>query len=345
VSGAEAGARGAGRAGLRALATDAYLAARVSTLGFTLLLPLAGAAFAAGGLAPAAAGPLLLVAVSFHLFAYLLNDVADLRVDRTEPLRADSPLVRGVLSPRLAAWIALAQVPLAFGIALAAGLPRAALGWLATAFAGIAVYDLAGKRCPLPPATDAVQAAGWCALLLFGAASAGEVSGAGLAWPVVYVVLYVLMTNGVHGGLRDLANDRAAGARTTALWLGARADAGGGVAIPRRLAAYALALQAGLCAAAPLAIADGAEGRVAAARALVAAALAASVWLLVRAARRRADRRRLIAAGVGHLVAALAVLPLVALPLLDGFGALVMLAAFAVPAAAMFAYNGSRWGL
>jgi len=68
-----------------------YLVIRVWALNFTLLLPLVGAAGAQGELPLRDAAPLLFIALAFHVFAYVLNDVADLWVDRSEPLRADSP--------------------------------------------------------------------------------------------------------------------------------------------------------------------------------------------------------------------------------------------------------------
>ncbi|NTW00781.1 MAG: UbiA family prenyltransferase [Oscillochloris sp.] len=59
---------------------------------------------------------LLGVAAAFHAFAYVHNDVCDLELDRTQPLRTEYPLVRGDISPRAALAVALACVPAAFGI-------------------------------------------------------------------------------------------------------------------------------------------------------------------------------------------------------------------------------------
>ena len=51
--------------------------------------------------------------------------------------------------------------------------------------------------------------------------------------------MYILLVNGVNSSLRDLANDFAFGARTTAIWLGARPFPPEQFTIPNRLRIYA----------------------------------------------------------------------------------------------------------
>lgn len=329
-------------------AVDVYLALRLSTFGFTGLLPIVGAATVAAEIDCFRLGWLLAVATAFHVFAYVLNDAVDLWVDRTEPLRADAPLVRGAMSLVQAYALALVQVPLAFGLALSIGASGHALGWLALAFAAMAVYDLWGKRCPWPLLTDAVQSVGWCALLLAGAEFDGARAGAGTWAAAVYVFLCVMLVNGVHGALRDLANDHARGALTTAVWFGARAGNGTAVRVPLALTAYALALQAGLVASAAWAVAALDQGSTLAG---VATRIAVGVVLVVACATlawafgRAGQRRALVGAGAINIVATLLVLPLLVLARLGPGGAAVLLAVFTLPVVAMWAYNGSHWRL
>lgn len=335
----------------RRRAVDVYLTIRVSTLGFSWLLPLVGMAAATPGFDLRLGGTLLAVALAFHVYAYVLNDVVDLWVDRTEPLRADSPLVRGDLSRRQALMLAAVQVPLAFALAWAGQFGAAARGALAVAFVAMTLYDLYGKRCPWPLLTDAVQGVGWCALLWMGAAvEATAPLGAAQAvgWLCAYVFLCVMLVNGVHGALRDLANDRARGANTTAAWFGARAGVGTAVIVPRALAGYALALQAGLGACAFMAWAaldHGAAGAAAWAAAPVVAALTVATVSLMVAFGRAGDRRAFVVAGAGNIVATLAVLPALVLVRLGPLGSVVLMAAFTLPLAAMWAYNGTHWRL
>src|SRR5690606_28046969 len=201
---------------------------------------------------------LVAVAMLFHVYAYLLNDVVDLDVDRREPQRAAFPLVRGAWTPAAALAIAAVQPPVAFLVTVLLGGDAAAFAMLAIAFAAMTAYNLWGERCAFPPLMDLVQAVGWASLLLFGAALAGTVGApmaraapvwAASVWGATAVTAYVLLVNGVHGGLRDLANDAACGARTTAMLLGARISAGV-LRIPRALIVYALGLHGVLFAAA-----------------------------------------------------------------------------------------------
>ena len=330
----------------RRWAIRAYLTIRVSTLGFTLLLPLAGSASAAPGWRPAQAAWLTAIALAFHIFAYVLNDVVDIDVDRSEPLRADSPLVRGEFGRTQALVLAWAQPPLAFGLALAGGTSTPALAWLTLAFAAMSVYNVYGKRCPWPLVIDAVQAVGWCALLLMGAWDATPSPPGATGWVAGYVFLCVLLVNGVHGGLRDLANDQRCGARTTALWFGARAGAGDAVIASRALTRYAFALQIGLAVCAiGAACAFGAGEVRGSAFFPVLATLAAACATLFTAFYRAHDRRAFVCAGAWNIVTTVLVLPALVWPQIGATGGAVLLAIFGLPVLAMWAYNGSHWRL
>jgi hypothetical protein len=67
-----------------------------------------------------------------------------------------------------------------------------------------------------------MQGVAWGSLTIYAAFALGLEPNA-VTWLVgAYAVAYTLFMNGIHGGLRDLANDFARGARTTAIFLGAR---------------------------------------------------------------------------------------------------------------------------
>jgi 4-hydroxybenzoate polyprenyltransferase len=338
-------AAGAALMGVVRFCKGVYLTIRISTLGFTLLLPLLGAASAQRQLTGATVLLMAVIGLVFHVFAYVLNDVVDLSLDRTEPMRRDSLLVQGVVGRREALWLALSQPPLALALAVLAGASLAALFMLAAAFLGLAIYDLYGKRCPWPLLTDIVEALGWCALVLFGALSHASDLRPDAPWLLAYVFAYVLLITGVHGGVRDLANDFARGARTSAIWLGARPAEGSGVKLSRTLTAYGLLMQAALVASAFLALDSLEAGGGLPLKATVLAGLIVSTVMLLALFRRLGDRRGLVAAGTGHTVVTLAVLPVLYLPMLGFAGAAAVLAAFALPVLAMYLYNGSRWGL
>jgi 4-hydroxybenzoate polyprenyltransferase len=217
---------------------------RFPTVSFSIILPLLGAAAVSSPLKSYQVLELLGVAMAFHIFAYVLNDVIDLPVDRTEPLRADDPLVQGTIQPRQALAVALLQIPVALILTVWLGANGPAYVFLAAAFLLMTVYDLWGKRTPFPPLTDFIQGLSWNALVLYGAAAVPGYPSKLLGIVIAFVVVFIMMINGVHGGLRDFANDLNCNVRTTAILLGVRLLDTGRVKISFLFGLYALTLQA-----------------------------------------------------------------------------------------------------
>ncbi len=285
---ARAAALPAARRGWLAAVRDVDAALRLHFVFFSVLLPVLAAATAVPALTAVAIARLVAAGLCLHLFAYLLNDVVDLPIDRGQPLRQGHPLVRGALSPRPVLTIALAAAPAGAALTAAGGGGPAALAVQALGFAAMAAYNVYGKRAAVPLATDAVQAVAWGSLAPYGALAAGGSPNA-LTWMVAaHAALFIGVINGVNGGLRDLANDLASGARTTAIALGARPRPGGGVAAPAALWAFTLSGTAAIVAldwvaAGSMALGyDGATRRWtrAAIAALGAAAIAAAAAML-----------------------------------------------------------------
>ncbi|HMQ31748.1 MAG TPA: UbiA family prenyltransferase [Chloroflexaceae bacterium] len=333
---------------MRQLTLDLYHFFRVSASGATLVLPLLGAASAGRGLTGRRAAGLLGVAAAFHAFAYVHNDVCDLEVDRTQPLRAAYPLVRGAVSPRAALAVALGCAAGAFALDAGMGPGRAPArrAHLAAAFGLLAAYNRWGKRCPAPPLTDLAQALGWAALIGYGAAAEGRATRlTGLL--AAYEVALIMMVNGVHGALRDLGNDAARGARTTAIMLGAEERPGGGLVVPPALAAYALALQAALLAlplwAAAVNLAGHGPRALAAARG--GAGLVAALTLALLGAATRGDARP-IDLGMLHLILVLTAPVALAAPGLAPGPRAALLLAHGLPLLANgMTYDAMRWAL
>lgn len=271
------------------------------------------------------------VGLAFHVYAYVLNDVVDLPIDLTEPRRATFPLVTGRVSRAAALAVALACAPIGLGLALAFG-PHGSVALLAAAYAAMAVYDVWGKRSALPVGTDLVQGLSWAALLWWGADTAGTPTEA-TAWLAGGTVVLILLANGVHGSLRDLANDVRCGARSTAIVFGARPLAGGGVAVNVGFTAYAGVLHCAVIFSAVAAAVShpGPPGAGVAAVALVAAA---ATWLAHQAWSGRRDGWRMRRLGLLHL-ASLLLLPLVAVsPRLDAATGAVVIITVVGPIAA-----------
>ena len=147
--------------------------------------------------------------------------------------------MRGLIRPDVALLFALAQLPLAFFVTAWMGGTFLAYVVLVLGFACMTVYDVWGKRSRWPPLTDLAQGIGWGCLGLWAAAVVpGEFTGlTGILF--LFLTLFIVLINGLHGGVRDLPNDMEHGVRSTAVLMGAHPLAKGGIFIPSGLKRYA----------------------------------------------------------------------------------------------------------
>lgn len=279
---------------------------RLFSMGATVVYVPLGMATAVGPPSVGAALAAVFVGISFHLFAFPLNDVIDLPIDRTNQRRVDGPLVRGLIAPGTMLRVAVLQIPLMGVLLLVAGAGRGAVvAWL-IAVAALGAYDLWGKRIPVPAVADIDQGIGFAALVVMGALWQGSAT-ASTWWVAVYIVLYIVQINAVHGGVRDIGNDTIHGAMTTPVLLGCRVDEAGVPIISRLMVVFTVVTEAAQIAA--LAGVALSVPRTAAAWWVVpAAALTVRVlasWLGWRAFESRRDRTRMMSFGVWHLFWAL----------------------------------------
>jgi 4-hydroxybenzoate polyprenyltransferase len=281
---------------------------RFSALGATVAMPLTGAVTSGRAIPAATAFGIAAVGVAYHFYGFVLNDVCDLEIDRTEPRRAGSPLVQGLIGSEAALAFALVNVPVAFALIWLLGGTAASYAVFGSSVLLGSGYDLLQKRFPWPPFTDLLQGAAWASLAWFGAEIAGGATQSTVLLMAFFIV-FILMTNGVHASLRDLANDRRHGAHTTAILLGALPLEGGGALVTRRLRRYALTSQV------VMVVLSGAllmslHYHGATAAYAVAAWVGLSgvgVWLLVESLQHVRGRRASMIRGTQHLIVALGV--------------------------------------
>jgi 4-hydroxybenzoate polyprenyltransferase len=219
---------------------------RLHFVGFAAVMCLLGATSAGATLSPGELTSVLAVAVCFHIYAYVLNDVVDLPVDRTHPARQKDLLVRGAVGPGAALAFALVQIPLSAGIVWLSGGDALACGALGAGYLLMGIYDLWGKKFPLPPLTDLAQGLGWGCLAYVGAGLVGGSPSTLTHLLFAYGAAHIFLINGIHGGIRDLANDLRQQRVTTAAFLGARPEPDGGVRSTGRVLAFSMVLQSGL---------------------------------------------------------------------------------------------------
>lgn len=213
---------------------------RFPSLGATLAVMLLGLACDSRHPSGMQLGIVLAVGVLFHIGVYVLNDVVDVDIDRTDPRRVGSPLTVGEVSVSTA--LLVAAVCLLAGVGLLRWTAStAAVTYFVLGAVGLGVYDVFGKRCSFPPAIDMIQGAGWACLLLAGSAVGGSTTLAATLLGCS-VCAHVMVVTGIPAGLRDLANDARHGARTTALLFVPAAALPG--RLPRGYVSYGLVLHA-----------------------------------------------------------------------------------------------------
>ncbi|MQA04437.1 MAG: hypothetical protein GEV07_17505 [Streptosporangiales bacterium] len=217
------------------------LSAVALQLGFVLathrLLP-RGPEIVAMAHAAVVAGPLLWLAV------LSVNDARDLAGDRLNPRKADTPLVRGRITPRAAVRIGavasvaavLAAVPLGAPFALGTAV-AVLLGW---------AYSMPPLRLKARVGADVLVNS--CAVGLLGplggwVAVTGTV--AGFPWPMGVVGVLAVAGLYLPTTLVDHGADRRVGVRTTAVVLGRRATFELGFALWTASAVVTFVLAAG----------------------------------------------------------------------------------------------------
>jgi 4-hydroxybenzoate polyprenyltransferase len=201
-----------------------YNLIRFGAFGFSALLPLLGALSTNHQLSIIQLILLLLVSLSFHSYAYMLNDIIDLPLDKTQVQRAHFPLVRGVVKPSHAFIYAMLQLPMCIILTTILSGNIYSYAFLGTSFILMSIYDILGKKISCPPITDAAQGSSWGCLLLYGATISSFHATHLTIVLVAYVIVFTLIVNGCQGGIRDLRNDIKAGVKTTAIYFGAEVN-------------------------------------------------------------------------------------------------------------------------
>lgn len=307
---------------------------RLFSLGATVVYVLVGIATTGISPPPGLVGAGLVVGVAFHVFVDVGNDVLDLPIDRGDPRRARGPLVRGAISPPAALAGALAQLPVMFATLHLGGAAPTATYALMGALVCLTAYDLVGKSLPIPFLADHVQGLGWALLLVTGAELAGGRT-LGTLLAAAFVSVYVALVNGVHGAVRDVGNDQASGASTTAIRLGVRRTSDGALVLPPAVVGYTVGVTsvlAGLLTGVVWWGLRAGSGWAPWATAGMAVVLyLASIVTLIRAWAARTRLRAVMALGTWHLFLVPASLVAASLWPLSWSPALVTIAAFVLP--------------
>lgn len=305
---------------------------RLAAAGATVAIPLLGAVTARNETGLELILGIAAVGLAHHVFSFVLNDVVDLPIDRTEPRRSPSPLVQGLVSPRVATIVALFAGLLGLALSAHFGASLRAQALLVASYLFVTAYDLWGKKTPIPPLIDMIQGVGWALLAWYGAELAGGATAITAVF-ALFLVGYITLANGIHGGLRDLENDLSHNARTTAIFLGAVALPGGGAVCPRALRRYAFTLDSwNAIVVGVMIVTLGYQGWTLAYATTAWLTLAvASARLLHKALIGAHDRRTMMVLGTSHLIVSFAVAVAVLLPVAPPAIALFVLVVYVSP--------------
>jgi len=188
---------------------------------------------------------LFIIGAFAAIYGFILNDYADVKLDKLIKELRGKPLVSGIISRINAIAISIFFIFFAFLFIFILWYGKtfdefkfAAI--LCIFFAGIlgSIYNLYGKKIV---GSDFLVAISVAFVLLFGALSFGEPTI--LTW-VIFLLTFnnLLHMNAVEGGIKDADHDYIMGVKNIALGLGVKAE-GKNIFIPRSFKAFGMGIR------------------------------------------------------------------------------------------------------
>jgi len=179
------------------------------------------------------------------MYGFILNDYADIELDRLIPELKGKPLVDGTIHPRTAVFICFFLVLLAFFFLFLLWRGQNLndykfLAMICIFLAGIlgSIYDLRGKTLP---GSDFFVAISMSFLFLLGALSFGAPTI--ITW-IIFILTFnqALHMNAVEGGIKDADHDFMMGVNNIALGSGVKVD-GEKLYIPTSFKAFGMGIR------------------------------------------------------------------------------------------------------
>jgi 4-hydroxybenzoate polyprenyltransferase len=179
------------------------------------------------------------------MYGFILNDYADIELDRLIPELKGKPLVDGTIHPKTAVFICFFLVLFAFFFLFLLWYGQNVdtskfLAMMCIFLAGIlgSIYDLYGKKFP---GSDAFVSISMSFLFLLGALSFGTPTI--ITW-IIFVLTFnqSLHMNAVEGGIKDADHDYLMGVKNLALGSGVKVD-GENLHIPTSFKAFGMGIR------------------------------------------------------------------------------------------------------
>ena len=170
---------------------------------------------------------LFLMAAIINVGGQIINDIEDIQIDKNSKELINRPLVKGTISTKTAKIIVILCLILLLSIAFGYYFNFIALAVLFSSMFFGYLYNLFSKKIP---GSDTFLSISFALFFLYGAIVVTDnlqslLDVKPLTWIVFGMVFaHVQIQNSFQGGLKDAKNDREAGARTLAVFLGVKAN-------------------------------------------------------------------------------------------------------------------------
>jgi 4-hydroxybenzoate polyprenyltransferase len=182
---------------------------------------------------------LFIIGILSHIHGFVLNDYADIEVDKKLSELGKKPLVSGVIPKRHALIITVITAICAYVITIMFFLSKLSLILLTSAAILNGIYNIYGKKFP---GSDFILSGGLALFCLFGASTVST-----HFTNVVYIISLLLFVEGiflnaVEGGVKDVAHDYLAKAKTLATVMGVKVK-NGRLLLTKKFMAFAYSLK------------------------------------------------------------------------------------------------------
>lgn len=175
-----------------------------------------------------------------HICGYVLNDYADVKVDKKSYELKEKPLVSGVIPKRYALIISILAAFITYALTLIFFPYLRSIFLLSLATILTIVYDFFGKKIP---GSDFIVAGTIALFCLFGASTV-PLPFTNITYIVCLLFFFdIVFINVVEGGVKDVDHDYLAGGKTIATRIGVKVKEGR-LMIPRKFTAFAYTLKA-----------------------------------------------------------------------------------------------------
>lgn len=166
---------------------------------------------------------LFIIGVLGNIFGFVLNEYVDVRVDEKSQYLKEKPLVNGAIPRNHALFIALLSCISVFILTIIFFRSIYPLVFVVIAFLSGVIYNTMGKKIPGSDVFIGIAGFFGC---LFGA-SVVSIHFTNLLYIIsLSVFIFLVFCNILIGGLKDIAHDSLAGAKTTAIRMGVKIENG-----------------------------------------------------------------------------------------------------------------------